>query len=401
MFYFVVILLCYPLLRLVTGVKSVKLREKRKKFLIYQTAKIGDLVCTTHVFRAIKRKYPDSYITVVISEYTKPILRNNVRIDTIIMFNNRMKGLLYKVRFMLKLLAASYDVAIVLVPNPTFIFMSLFALIPDVVTIVPDNIGITHRAVSFFCKSARHQMGTLTMKTYLTALKLVGVDNGDLKKEVFFTKNDVEKALRFIAKSGAVSGKDRCVGFVVSSGNRMKSLELKDILYLSEGLIKNFNAKVILLGTSDDKEISARIIKTLQSPSIINACGLFSLSELPALVSLLNLVIGVDTAPIYIADALDIPVVVIAGPCDMGEQRPLGKNVAIIESNSSCAPCSHTYLAPYMCNRGDRICLKRLNNDQILAACGVILNKVNTFKRIGRIKKDELKNNIIRPFPPP
>jgi len=350
-------------------------RGDAKRFLIYQTAKIGDLVCTTHIFRAVKRKYPKSHVTVIVSQYTEPMLRNNLRVDDTIIVNNGLKGLREKVIFSRKLLDGFYDVAIVLIPNPAFVFMSIFALIPDIVTVVPDNIGITQRAVSLFCKRVKHCTGSLTMETYLRALELLGIENGDFKKEVFFTSEDKENALQFMIKSGAVPSKDKCIGFFVSSGNKMKALELRNILYLTEGLIKKFNAKVVLFGTPGDSEVSSRIIQSLKTPNVVNACGLFSLSELPAAISLLDLVIGVDTGPIYIADASDIPLVVIAGPCDIGDQRPIGENVRIIKSNCSCAPCSHTYFTPYKCRRGDRICLTNLNNGEILSASGELLKR--------------------------
>lgn len=395
MFYFFGILITYPVLRAMQAVRRRKRTGNSRRFLVYQTAKIGDLVCTTHVFRAVKRKYPDAHLAVIVSEYAEPILRNNTRVDDIIVLNNELKGLYKKLLFTRKLLRGSYDAAVVLIPNPAFVFMSVVALIPRVVTVVPDNIGVTQRAVSLFCKRVKHRMGSLTMETYLRALELIGIDNGDLKKEVFFTRNDEEKALQFMIKSGAVPNNDKCVGLVVSAANKMKALDFKVLLDITDALVRKFNAKVALLGTAPDINVCSKIIHTLRYPTIIDACGRFGLSELSALISLLDLVVGVDTAPIYVADALDIPVVVIAGPCDMGDQRPIGKNVRIIKSNCSCAPCSHTYATPYKCSRGDRVCLTGLNSEEILSSCSKLLKRLTVEKRSARPKNVNMRGDAI------
>ncbi len=371
MFYFIAILICYPLWLVVKT--SSRRTDSPRAFLIYQTAKIGDLVCTTHVFRAVKRRFPNAHLSVIVSRNAAPILRNNTSVDDVIVVTNRLRGLYRKLELARRLFGRSYDVAIVLIPNPAYVFMSILALIPEVVTIVPDKAGVTQRAVSLFCKRVKHQTGTLTMATYLRALELIGVNDGDLRKEVFIERRDRDRALQFMMENGAVANNNPRVGLVVSSGNRMKALELKQITSLVEGLVRRLDATVVLLGTSNDRMVSRRVVRAVKLSNIVDSCGRFSLSELPAAVSLLDLVIGVDTGPIYIADSLDIPVVVIAGPCDMGDQRPLGKDVRIIANNCGCAPCSHTYLTPRECLRNQRACLSGLNMDEVLSVSEELL----------------------------
>ena len=58
-----------------------------KKILVIQTAKIGDLVCSTPVFREIKNNYPKSYLSVLIIPRVEGILINNPHIDEIIVFD--------------------------------------------------------------------------------------------------------------------------------------------------------------------------------------------------------------------------------------------------------------------------------------------------------------------------
>ncbi len=64
---------------------------------------------------------------------------------------------------------------------------------------------------------------------------------------------------------------------------------------------------------------------------VINGNSLFYLDELKALIAKLNLFISVDTGPIYIAEAFNIPTVDIIGPMAENEQPPQGKLHKIVK----------------------------------------------------------------------
>jgi ADP-heptose:LPS heptosyltransferase len=71
-----------------------------------------------------------------------------------------------------------------------------------------------------------------------------------------------------------------------------------------------------------------------ESDSVVNACEKFSIDELKACISKLDLFVAVDTGPIYIAEAFDVPTVDIVGPMDENEQPPRGeKHVVVIPPN--------------------------------------------------------------------
>ena len=55
-----------------------------KRILIARTDRIGDVVMITPMLREIKQAYPDSFVGVLVSEYTSDILLNNPHLDVII-----------------------------------------------------------------------------------------------------------------------------------------------------------------------------------------------------------------------------------------------------------------------------------------------------------------------------
>ena len=61
--------------------------EKKYRILIFQTQRIGDMVCTTPVFREIKKIFPDSYITVLGTGAALGVISANPYIDKIMGYN--------------------------------------------------------------------------------------------------------------------------------------------------------------------------------------------------------------------------------------------------------------------------------------------------------------------------
>ncbi len=53
------------------------------KFLVIRRDNIGDLVCTTPLFTALRRRYPDAEICALVNSYNAPVLENNLEIDTV------------------------------------------------------------------------------------------------------------------------------------------------------------------------------------------------------------------------------------------------------------------------------------------------------------------------------
>jgi len=344
-------------------------RNEAKRILVIQTAKIGDLICSTPVFRAVKKRYPHAHLAAMVNPAARGLLEYNPYVNEVIEIERGFyRGLAGKIRLARLLHKGGYDIAISLNPNLPFTIAMFWALIPIRISIIPDFFGITYRLASIFSNHlAKHIRGRLVAETYMEMLKAINIDSKDIAKDVFKSPDaddNVERLLEPRAKSQEPRAK---VGIAVTSGNRLKEWGAKNIAALADKLIAEKNSSVVLIGSEKDKDVADEIVKlVLYKDSILDAVGKFSLQELPALIERLSLFIGVDTGVIYMADALNIPVVDIAGPSDMEDQRPTGKKVTIIQKKDiECVPCSHTFSAPYECRYGHRDCIVSVSIDEV------------------------------------
>ena len=130
-----------------------------------------------------------------------------------------------------------------------------------------------------------------------------------------------------------------------------------------------------MLGGPGDQALAKALKEDLASPRVIDSCGQFALEEIPALLQRLDVFIGVDSGLTYMADALNIPLVSLAGPGNMKETRPVNAHAVILQEQLPCVPCAHIFKAPYSCHIGTRACIVNVQAGTIADAALALLSE--------------------------
>lgn len=373
MIYVILTYLLSPLIYLL-----ITLRKKKtiSRILIIQTAKIGDLICSTPVFREVRKKYPDVYITVIASPVSKELLEYNPNINDVITINHAdYKGFSGKLRISNLIRRGKYDIGICLNPNIPFAAALFWGLVPIRLSVMPDFSGVTFKLASvFFTYCAKHVKGKMVIETYMQMLKAIGISSNDFSKEIYKSKDADAKAVQIIGKIDKL-----LIGIAVSSGNKLKELGTDKIADIINIILNELDAYIVLIGSEQDTDAANTILRTIEKKDrVINSAGRVHLKELPALIGRLSLFVGVDTGITYMADALSIPLIDIAGPSDMKDQRPTGKNALIIQkSDLPCVPCSHAFKSPYYCKINTRGCIESVSPEEIYHAAKKLLSEHN------------------------
>jgi ADP-heptose:LPS heptosyltransferase/GT2 family glycosyltransferase len=170
-----------------------------------------------------------------------------------------------------------------------------------------------------------------------------------------------------------------------SAGNEMKQWPPEYFRVLIDQLVESGDLHVILIGTPDESELGASILKDVANPpSVWSLIGRVALDDLPALIARCSLFVGNDSGPKHIAAALGIPTVGIhSGVVDAREWGPRGANAIAIHRAMTCAPCY--LLRPEDCDRG-LACLRSLLPEHVVAACRRLLAAA-----AGRSSRQEIK----------
>lgn len=320
---------------------SAALPLKPRILIIPQFTRIGDLVCATPMFRAIKLKYPKSYLAVLVTRRTAPIIKNNPNIDEIVPFNSFdfVKRVLKEVRA--KHFDWSFNIASTVIGS----LISFYGLIPNRVKLTKRPRSLSETLTDWIPNyKLRYHHHTYLPKYYLDLLKFIGIENAEEIKQVFVSSEGERKAGKWLMDNGIEAG-DKLVGISITANNRIKEWGDEKFMEVAKYANQKYGAKVVFLGTPRDQERVDRIIYSLRhsDPAATGEESLFTshsrengnlknnsfltaldlnLEELPSLMKRLNLYIAVDTGPIYIAHALKVPLIDITGPCDPNEQPP-------------------------------------------------------------------------------
>lgn len=123
--------------------------------------------------------------------------------------------------------------------------------------------------------------------------------------------------------------------------------------------------RVVLTSAPEANELAmVKRVVAASGDSAISLSGQLSLKELAALTAQAKLFIGVDSAPMHIAAAMQTPVVALFGPSGDNEWGPWMVAHKIVASNHPCRPCGQDG-----CGNGKvSECLTMLPVAQVLAA---------------------------------
>jgi lipopolysaccharide heptosyltransferase II len=369
------IILSYLFSPLIYVLLAIQKKKAINKILVIQTAKIGDMICSTPVFREIKMKYPKSLISVMGDPATQSSLDSNPYIDEFIpVKNTSIKGLIGKIKIIKMLYERKFDISISLQPNTTNNIVPLWALIRKRYSVFPNFAGFTYNLSSRFnTRNVSHILSKTIPDTYIELLnESIGIpirkDSAKLELHTSDYANDIVK--HFLEKEGLQH--KIIVGIAPSAKNKLKELPPYFFSGLADRIQEVLNCKVVLVAGPDDKDIVKNVIKHSKSKPV-NSCGVFTLATLPAFIRKCSLFISVDSGPIYVAVAMGVPIINIAGPCAMSE-RPLGDNYLIIQKKLSCVPCSYTYKSAYACKLNTRECITSVSIEEICSAATKIIS---------------------------
>jgi lipopolysaccharide heptosyltransferase II len=381
MLYIILSTLFYPLIFL-----AAMLRRRRaiRRILIIQRAKIGDMVCSTAVFRLLKKRYPRARIAVMADPASCGILEANPLVDEIIPFKTiALKGLGRKLGIAGVLMREGFDLSVCLSPDITNTIIPLWALIPRRLSVGPDRAGITFKLAALFNnRVVWHETNRSVPETYALLLqKALGIprDKDSARLELPVTGEALEKVTKILTKAKIEKGA-LIVGMAPAARNKLKEVSPKLYAEVADELVERFGVNTLLIGGPCDKA-DVRAVMEHMKHKAVDTSGRFSISELPALLVSMDLFISVDSGPVYMAIAMGVPTINMAGPCAM-EERPLGTQNTVIQKDLPCSPCSYTFHTATSCRKGDRECVTALTAGPVIeAAARVLKAKIENRKK--------------------
>jgi len=331
------------------------------RILVIQTAFIGDIILTTPMLRAVKKRYPHASVDVLVTPRTAELLIGNPHIDEIMTYDKRgeARGIVNFLRVARALRRHVYEVA--LLPHRSWrsAFLAFCAHIPD-------RIGFDASPASvLYTHTVTYQRDVHETERNLHLLSPLGLNAADPTPEIHTSRDDEERAREHLKMDAADEGRI-VVGVGAGSVWPTKRWLPEGFADVADRLIAERGADVILFGGPDDVDVCNRIASAMKHRPLI-AAGRLSLRESAALIARCRVFVSNDTGLMHLAAAVRVPVVAIFGATVPAFGfAPYGDMHTIIEKTLPCRPCG-TH-GTRRCTEGTFACMREIHPGEVYEA---------------------------------
>ena len=344
-------------------------REAHKRILIVRTDRMGDMILSTPVLKAMRQEYPNAYIAVLVRPYTRAVVEGNPYIDEVIVYDKKEydRSLARFFGFISMLRRRRFDLALVLHPtvrDHLIVFLSG----------IRKRVGYNRKMGVLLTDRIFHdkQQGAKHESEYaLDMVRFLGIEPRD--KELFVPVNaQAEQWAENLFRASGIKLSERVV--VINPGASCPSkIWLAERYAAVADALTARGCKIIILAGPDilDKNTARGVIRHMKTKAI-DCIGTVPIPETASLFRRSSLVISADTGPMHIAAAVGVPLIAIFGRNQpgVGPKRwgPINVNSVVLHKDVGCIDCR-----AHDCIKGFA-CLAAISVEDVLAEAERLLN---------------------------
>ena len=348
--------------------------------LLVRLRLIGDVVFTTPMLRALRRRYRDARLAYVVEPHAAPVVAGNPHLDEVIVASRPEAAgrLAADVRLARRLRASRYDVVLDLHGGPRSALLTW-------ATGAPRRIGyaVPGRSWMYTERVARDRRlrPRHSVVNQWDLLVPLGFDDPDPDRdatEMPVTPSAESEVADKLAAAGVDAARGRVIVLHVSAGNPFRRWPAASFVELIAALVRaDPDRRVVVVSGPSEREAARRIGAEARSGLGEAARGVvddvdFDLAELRALMERAALFIGGDSGPLHVAGTSTVPVVGLYGPTLAARSAPWRPARLVTESievpDLRCRPCDQR-----RCEPGDFRCLGSIAPAQVAEAAERVL----------------------------
>ncbi len=325
-----------------------------QRFLVIQTAFIGDVILCTPVISELKRLYPSAKIDVVVRKGNEALLSNHPDINSVVVWNKKSEKYKSLRQVIRTVRLQQYDEVINLQRFHSAGLICMFSK-------SKSKVGFTKNKFPFiYSKRVNHEIGDGTHEVERNLLTIAHHNGAKRKKRptLYPSLADIEKV------NSLRTGKDIYKCMAPASVWETKKLPTEHWITLAKKKAKE--GTVYLLGGPTDWDLCEEIRLKSSHNNIINTCGELTLLQSAALMKDASMNYVNDSGPLHLASAVNAPTTAFfCSTVPLFGFGPLAENSSIsqVSSELSCRPCGlHGYKK---CPEGHFKCGKDIEIDKL------------------------------------
>jgi heptosyltransferase II len=324
--------------------------------LIIKPGAIGDLLQLTPVLRALKSRYPQACISLLVgSPVSAELFTYNAHVRETIVFDKAGAHRSFRALLQLwRLLRRNkYDLIINFQrSNLKTWFLASAAF--------PCRLLVYHKA---------RTRTVHALVNYLETVAPLGIKATKMRLDLALSARERAFAKEVIFSLDSPT--TPLIALNPGASHNVNRWATARFAALSDMLTQKLAARVILIGGKEDMPLAEEIVaKTGSKP--LNMAGKTSLLQLGALLEQCDILVSGDTGPMHIATAVGTRVVALFGAADPERTGPVGSGHRIIQATDvSCIPCGSRTCN----NRAYLECMEKIPVSLVFETIRDMLNK--------------------------
>jgi heptosyltransferase-2 len=341
-----------------------------KRLLVIRLDRLGDVVLSTPVLGALRRRFPHAFIAMMVRSACREILDGHPSLNEVIAYDKEGAhcSVAATIRFARSLRRYEFDTALVLHPSNRSHWIPWLAGIPVRIGYRRKSAWLlTHRLPHRKHEGDRHEAAyTLQM------LEIFGITPEGPPQPRIPVSAQAARRLERILAEGAVAPAERLVAIHPSASCVSKRWLPERFAQVADRLIVEHGVRICLVAGPAEAPHAQQVIRSMRQPAL-NLAGRLSVAELAALLQRCRLLISNDSGPVHVAAALGTPVVAIFGRNQRGlsprRWGPLGAGHIVLHKEVGCVTC-----LAHHCDI-DFLCLSSLEAEEVYQAASSILRQ--------------------------
>ena len=327
------------------------------RILIVEPNWLGDVMFTTPAIRAVRKAFPEAYISCWSVPRVADVLRRNPNVDEVIVYDERRwyQSIGSAIKFVAEISNRCFDLGILFHRSFTRALVLRLAGVAETVGQASPKrrwLGISHLIDLDY-------NGMHRVEFYLKIIGAIGISPDGYYYDFRLREEDI-KYVRSMLEFWGV--RDNFVALVPGANWDRKRWPEENFASLAEKIVGELGMDVVLVGSGRDLFLCESIAERSQyRERVFVAAGKTTISQLAGLLSIARVVVANDTGPLHIAAAVNNNVIGIFGPTSpkiTGLYGDLAGNNLFVPVGCS-VPC---YLSECI---NDFMCMKVITVDMV------------------------------------
>jgi len=309
----------------------------RRILLVRQHNQMGDMVCATPCFRAVRETWPAAETALVTAPVNRQVVANNPHLDRLFLFEQRLwRRPVALARFLRELRGFGAELALVLNSvsfSTTSAFLGLWSGARHVVGGDSAPFGSEVAAAYSLRLPASPCLDRHAVQHSLAPLQAVGITTADLSPVVVPSRAERQEASALVAR---LLPPGPFWSLHPGAGKRQNRWPAERFADLAGRAARSGRPMLVLHGPADQEAVAAfrAAVAAEAAPAPIVIAPPLSVGAGAAVLELADRFLCNDTGVMHVAGALGVPTVALFGATDPALWKPPSERVVALRAKS-------------------------------------------------------------------